>query len=237
MRANAAVFAGAFLVALLYATKPDDGHIAIIRPGDVIAPTPDTTVARTDTTRTDTTQAAIVKSDSVLFDAIGDTLVPPVAPLAAVPTSDIAALRAQSPQVPVAGIAVKDLVDSFLDRRGSTRQHNAMDIMAARNTPAVATVAGTIVKLHNSVAGGLSIYMRDQSSRFMFMYGHLESYRPGLAEGANVRRGEIIGFVGTSGNANPTAPHLHFQVMRADNPSQWWKGTPVNPFLLYRPAK
>ncbi len=226
------MFAGAFFVALLYAAKPDAGHIAVIRPGDIIASTPDTAVARTNTAG-----SAIVESDSVLYDALGDTLVQPAVPLAPVSASDIAALRAQSPQVPVAGIAVKDLVDSFLDRRGSTRQHNALDIMAVRNTPAIAAVAGTVVKLHTSVAGGLSIYMRDKSSRFMLMYGHLESYRPGLAEGANVRRGEIIGFVGTSGNANPTAPHLHFQVMRADNPSEWWKGTPINPFLLYRPAE
>ncbi len=232
MRANAAVFAGAFFLALLYATKPGDGHIAIIRPGDVIASTPDSAVPGTDAAG-----AAIVESDSVLYDSTGDPLVRSVEPHSPVPASDIAALRAQSPQVPVAGIAVKDLVDSFLDRRGSTRQHNALDIMAPRNTPALAAVAGTIVKLHNSVAGGLSIYMKDQSSRFTLMYGHLESYRPGLAEGATVRRGEIIGFVGTSGNANPTAPHLHFQVMRADNPTEWWKGTPVNPFLLYQPAR
>ncbi len=232
MRANAAVFAGAFFVALLYATKPGDGHIAIIRPGDVIAPTPVSAAPGTDTAG-----AAIVESDSVLYDSVGDTLARSVEPTTPVPAADISALRSQSPQVPVAGIAAKDLVDSFLDRRGSTRQHNALDIMAARNTPALAAVAGTIVKLHNSVAGGLSIYMKDQSSRFTLMYGHLESFRPGLAEGATVRRGEIIGFVGSSGNANPTAPHLHFQVMRADDPSDWWKGTPVNPFLLYQPAQ
>ena len=151
--------------------------------------------------------------------------------------SDIAALRAQGPVVPVAGIAVKDLVDSFDDKRGGSRQHNAIDIMAARNTPAVAATAGSIVKLHNSNAGGLSIYMKDRTGKFMLMYGHLDSYRPGLVEGAPVRRGEIIGFVGTTGNASPLAPHLHFQVMRIDNPKDWWRGTPLNPFLIYRPAE
>jgi murein DD-endopeptidase MepM/ murein hydrolase activator NlpD len=151
--------------------------------------------------------------------------------------SDIAALRAQGMVVPVAGIAAKDLVDSFDDKRGGSRQHNAIDIMAARNTPAVAATDGSIAKLHNSNAGGLTIYMKDRTGRFMLMYGHLDSYRPGLTEGAPVRRGEIIGFVGSTGNANPLAPHLHFQVMRIDNPKDWWRGTPLNPFLIYRPAE
>lgn len=153
---------------------------------------------------------------------------------AVVHASDIEALRAQAPVVPVAGVTAKDLVDSFTDRRGSARQHNALDIMAARNTPAIAATAGTVLRLHNSVAGGLSIYLKDRTSRFILMYGHLDSYRPGLAEGASVKRGEIIGFVGTTGNANPNAPHLHFQVMRSDDPKSWWRGTPINPFLIYR---
>jgi murein DD-endopeptidase MepM/ murein hydrolase activator NlpD len=67
------------------------------------------------------------------------------------------------------------------------------------------------------------------------MYGHLDSYRPGLKEGAQVKRGEIIGFVGSTGNASPLAPHLHFQITRNDNLKEWWKGTPVNPFPVLRP--
>jgi murein DD-endopeptidase MepM/ murein hydrolase activator NlpD len=152
-----------------------------------------------------------------------------------VTASDLEALRAQAMVVPVAGLTPKDLVDSFDDKRGGSRQHNAIDIMAARNTPAIAATSGTIARLHNSVAGGLSIYQRDRSSRFVLMYGHLDSYRPGLKEGDSVRRGEIIGFVGSTGNANPLAPHLHFQIMRSENPGDWWRGTPINPFLVYRP--
>ena len=149
--------------------------------------------------------------------------------------SDLEALRAQAMVVPVAGLTPKDLVDSFDDKRGESRQHNALDIMAARNTPAIAATSGTIARLHNSVAGGLSIYQRDRTSKFVLMYGHLDSYRPGLKEGDTVRRGEIIGFVGSTGNANPLAPHLHFQIMRSENPKDWWRGTPINPFLVYRP--
>jgi murein DD-endopeptidase MepM/ murein hydrolase activator NlpD len=173
--------------------------------------------------------------------AIDDTLVaqqvpdtgsshPPVTP------ADLDALKKAGMIIPVAGVAAKDLVDSFDDQRGSDRHHNALDIMAARNTPVVAAVPGNVLKLHSSVAGGLTVYMSDSSSHFVMMYGHLDSYRPGITEGQRIKRGEIIGFVGSTGNANPLAPHLHFQVTRNDNMKQWWKGTPVNPFPLLKPA-
>ena len=149
--------------------------------------------------------------------------------------ADLDTLRREGLIIPVAGVAAKDLIDSFDDKRGSTRTHNALDIMAARNTPVVSAVDGSILKLHTSVAGGLTIYASDPSSRFVLMYGHLDSYRPGLKEGQRVKRGEIIGFVGSTGNANALAPHMHFQVMRNDNLKDWWKGTPINPFPVFRP--
>ncbi len=223
MRAYAATFAGAFFSALLYSTKPDSDHEAILH--IEAAPAPESVRV-----------GVAAAPDSFFYDsAVGLEAPAPDTPEAVPATaSDVNALRAQSPLVPVAGVEPKNLFDSFDDRRGSARQHNAIDIMAPRNTPAIAAVAGKIVKLHSSVAGGLSIYMKDATSRFILMYGHLEGYRPGLAEGASVRRGEIIGFVGTSGNASPTAPHLHFQVLRSDNEKDWWKGTPINPFLIYQ---
>jgi murein DD-endopeptidase MepM/ murein hydrolase activator NlpD len=149
--------------------------------------------------------------------------------------ADLDALRREGLVVPVAGVQAKDLIDSFDDMRGGTRHHNALDIMAQRNTPVLAATSGAVLKMHNSTAGGLSIYQSDPSSRFVLMYGHLNSYRPGLKEGAQVKRGEIIGFVGSTGNASPLAPHLHFQITRNDNLKEWWKGTPVNPFPVLRP--
>ena len=137
--------------------------------------------------------------------------------------------------IPVAGVAAKDLIDSFDDKRGSERHHNALDIMASRNTPVLAAVSGFVVKMHSSVPGGLTIYLSDPTSRFVMMYGHLDSFRPGLKDGDKVSQGEIIGFVGSTGNANPLAPHLHFQITRNDNMKEWWKGTPLNPFLVFRP--
>jgi len=109
-----------------------------------------------------------------------------------------------------------------------------MDIMAPRGTPVVAVTAGRILKLHNSVAGGMSVYATDASSRYLFLYGHLDKYRPGLVEGAAVTRGEVIGYVGSTGNANPLGPHLHFGITRSDNVTEWWKGTPLNPYLVFQ---
>ena len=221
-----ATFSGAFFIALIYSTKPAS------------PPAMPPVATQGSTLSVDTIMPA---GDSVTLhlETPADSTRSPVdtaSPVVVYP-SDIDAIRAQSPAVPVAGVSAKELVNSFTDRRGASRQHNALDILAARNTPAVAATAGTVLRLHNSAAGGLSIYLKDRTSRFIFMYGHLDSYRPGLVEGAAVRRGEIIGFVGTTGNASPLTPHLHFQVLRTDNPGDWWRGTAINPFLIYRPAE
>jgi murein DD-endopeptidase MepM/ murein hydrolase activator NlpD len=155
---------------------------------------------------------------------------PPVTP------ADIDALRNEAPMVPVAGVAVTDLRDSFDEGRGGgTRKHEAMDIMAARNTSVLSALSGILLKFHNSVAGGLTIYASDPSNRYVLMYGHLDSYKPGLKEGDALQKGEIIGFVGSTGDASPNAPHLHLAITRNDNVKEWWKGTPLNPFLVYRP--
>ncbi len=149
--------------------------------------------------------------------------------------ADITTLKAEGPIVPVAGVALKDLRDSFTEARGGgTRTHEAIDIMAARNTPVLSALSGVLLKFHNSVAGGLTIYASDPSNRYVLMYGHLDSYRPGLKEGDALQRGQIIGFVGSTGDASPNAPHLHLAITRNDNVKEWWKGTPLNPFLVYR---
>jgi murein DD-endopeptidase MepM/ murein hydrolase activator NlpD len=131
-------------------------------------------------------------------------------------------------------VTADKLIDSFDDIRGGTRRHDAIDIMAARGTQVLSADAGRVLKLHNSVAGGLSIYVMDPSQRYIMLYAHLDSYRPGLKDGLTVKKGELLGFVGSTGNASPAAPHLHFAVARSDNPKEWWKGTPLNPFLVWR---
>lgn len=148
--------------------------------------------------------------------------------------ADLVTLRLHNLMIPVQGVTADKLIDSFDDVRGATRHHDALDIMAPRGTPILSADAGQVLKLHNSVAGGLSIYVADTSQRYIMLYAHLDRYRPGLAAGMPVKKGELLGYVGFTGNASPAAPHLHFAIARSDNMKDWWKGTPMNPFLVWR---
>ncbi|TYT26133.1 M23 family metallopeptidase [Luteimonas viscosa] len=134
--------------------------------------------------------------------------------------------------VPVQGVAAADLQDTFGDARGGERMHEALDIMAPAGTPVLAVADGRIEKLFDSERGGLTIYQFEPGGTWCYYYAHLQAYAPGLAEGKEVSRGEVIGFVGSSGNADPAAPHLHFAVFALTPERQWWTGTPVNPYPL-----
>lgn len=159
----------------------------------------------------------------------------PAVPAPAVPTlamgDDEAALLAKRLTMPVSGVAPGDLTDTFTQARdGGARPHDAIDILAPRGTPVVAVENGTIVKLFESKAGGTTIYQADPSGRFHYYYAHLDSYAPGLAEGQAVRRGDLLGTVGSSGNADPAAPHLHFAIFRVETGQKWYEGRALNPF-------
>jgi peptidoglycan LD-endopeptidase LytH len=136
--------------------------------------------------------------------------------------------------VPVTGVAPSDLTDTFGDARGGDRSHEALDIMAPAGTPVVAVADGHVEKLFDSDAGGLTIYQFEPGGTFAYYYAHLQSYAPGLAEGQAIRRGQVIGYVGSTGNADPAAPHLHFAIFRLGPEREWWKGTPINPYPLLR---
>lgn len=136
--------------------------------------------------------------------------------------------------VPVQGVAPAALSDTYDDPRGSDRLHEAMDIMAPAGTPVLATADGTIEKLFDSANGGLTIYQFDPTETWCYYYAHLQRYAPGLEEGDTVRRGEVIGYVGSTGNANAAAPHLHFGIYLLGEEKQWSRGTPVNPYPLLR---
>lgn len=143
-------------------------------------------------------------------------------------------LRQRRLEVPVDGIERRELRDTFGDARG-TRSHEALDIMAARRTPVRAVEDGTVAKLFSSEAGGLTVYQFDPSQRFSYYYAHLDGYAEGLRDGQTIRRGDLIGYVGTTGNAAPDAPHLHFAIFELTAERQWWKGTPLNPYEVLRP--
>ena len=135
--------------------------------------------------------------------------------------------------VPVQGIEPSALRDTYDEQRGGgARTHEALDIPAQRGTPVLSATGGRVLKLFDSKAGGKMVYAADSSERFILMYAHLDSYANGLAEGQPLKRGQVIGAVGTTGNAPPTLPHLHFAVARSNDVKQWWKGSPVNPYPL-----
>jgi murein DD-endopeptidase MepM/ murein hydrolase activator NlpD len=134
--------------------------------------------------------------------------------------------------LPVVGIKPDQLVDTYDAARGSGRRHDAIDIMAAEGTPVIAASDGTIEKLFNSVRGGKTIYERSPDRQWIYYYAHLSAYAPGLAEGQQVKRGQVIARVGHTGDASAAGPHLHFAVNRMGAGERWWNGTPINPYPL-----
>ncbi|HXE79370.1 MAG TPA: M23 family metallopeptidase [Vicinamibacterales bacterium] len=131
--------------------------------------------------------------------------------------------------VPVHGVTRDELRRRFTESRNG-RGHEAIDILAPRRTPVLAASAGRIAKLYASERDGLTIYQFDRSERFCYYYARLERYAEGLRENMSVERGQVIGYVGTSGNAPPDTPHLHFAIFSLGPQKRWWEGTPIDPY-------
>jgi peptidoglycan LD-endopeptidase LytH len=148
---------------------------------------------------------------------------------AAVPVTSTDAPRPMI--IPVTGVAPTAIHDMFNEVRGNHR-HEAIDIMAPRGTPVIATDDGIVKKLFTSVPGGLTVYQFDPDERYCYYYAHLDGYAAGLHEGQLLHRGDTLGYVGTTGNAPPETPHLHFALIRLDPDKRWWKGTYVDPYPL-----
>jgi len=204
-----------------------DGNGAIVRTGagDVEMPQRDSGAV-----------APVVKAPPTPAELAADTLLPPA------PTNDANAVRpsaaeltelAESLTVPVVGVKPNDLLDTFDEARG-TRRHNALDIPAPRGTPVISATGGRVLRLFSSQAGGLMVYASDPTDRFVLMYAHLDRYANGIADGMPLQRGDTLGFVGTTGNAPPNVPHLHFGIARTSSVARWWTGMPVDPRPLLR---
>lgn len=169
--------------------------------------------------------------------AVPDVPTPPhVLPAPPPDLFDYARLKTRSLLIPVRGVDASQLRDNFSEMRGN-RVHEAIDIPAPRGTPVVAVDDGVIEKLFTSAQGGLTVYEFDRDRAFCYYYAHLDRYADGLKEGMAVKKGDVIGYVGTSGNAPPGTPHLHFTIFKLGPEKQWWKGTAVNPFPLWVVAR
>jgi murein DD-endopeptidase MepM/ murein hydrolase activator NlpD len=143
-------------------------------------------------------------------------------------------LRKRHLALPVRGVDPDELRDTFDEMRGGSRRHEALDILAPRHTPVLAVEDGTVAKLFLSDAGGLTVYQFDPSSAYAYYYAHLERYADGLDDGDRVKRGQVIGYVGTSGNAPKDTPHLHFAIFKLTDEKRWWRGTAIDPYPILK---
>jgi murein DD-endopeptidase MepM/ murein hydrolase activator NlpD len=153
------------------------------------------------------------------------------APEAAATTGDVPRGRLR---VPIDGETIESLKGGFSETRGGNRPHEAVDILAPRNTPIHAVENGTIAKLFTSKAGGLTIYQFDPTGHLCYYYAHLQRYADDLKEGLKVSQGDVIGYVGTTGNAPPSTPHLHFAVFELNADKHWWQGKALDPYLVFK---
>jgi murein DD-endopeptidase MepM/ murein hydrolase activator NlpD len=136
--------------------------------------------------------------------------------------------------IPVAGVRPEQLQDTFTEARSEGRVHDAIDILAPHNTPVLAATDGTIVKLFQSDRGGTTIYELGTNQKYFYYYAHLDHYADGVTEGKVVKQGEVIGYVGDTGNAGPGNYHLHFSISIVTDPKKWWEGTNINPYPLLK---
>ncbi len=146
------------------------------------------------------------------------------------PGDDYELLAQQNLVLPIRGLATGDIQDTFAQERAGGKLHEATDILAPRGTPILAVEDGVIQKLFLSKPGGITIYEFDEDGVFCYYYAHLERYAEGLTEGMTVRRGGVIGYVGTTGNAPPQTPHLHFAIFRLGPEKHWWQGSAIDPY-------
>ena len=145
----------------------------------------------------------------------------------------IATLRRKGLALPVAHVDVDKMKGSFYEMRG-TEMHEAVDILQPRNTPVFAVEDGTLAKLFTSRFGGLTIYQYDPTKKFVYYYAHLQNYADNLQDGQALKKGQLIGFVGTSGNAPPNTPHLHFSIGVLGKEPKWWQAASVDPYEVFK---
>lgn len=177
--------------------------------------------------------AAVIEGTTAPVGTSGEpspVVVPPPAAEPSIGAEPAAELADRDLAIPVQGITADQLTRSFSDRRGSGRVHEAIDILAPMHTPVVAVEGGTVARLFYSKAGGITLYQFDPTEKYSYYYAHLERYADGIREGQALRKGQVLGYVGISGNAPKNTPHLHFAVFRLTEAKRWWEGSPIDPY-------
>ena len=159
---------------------------------------------------------------------VGEPLAAP-----AIESADLDRLRGKRLLFPVEGMSGSELLDNYGEQRGD-HPHEALDILAPRGTRVLAVDDGIVKRLFTSVRGGLTVYQFDPSETYCYYYAHLDRYAEGLLEEARLRKGDLVGYVGTTGNAPAGTPHLHFTIFKLGPERRWWEGTPLNPYPLYK---
>jgi murein DD-endopeptidase MepM/ murein hydrolase activator NlpD len=185
--------------------------------------------------RPDTTHASAAPYPQVPLSRPAEADVPAEPSGPPVSGPDIERLRARRLLMPVDGYDLRNLRDGFRESRGD-HVHQAIDLMAPRGTLVHAADDGTVRKLLTSGRGGLSVYEFDLEGRYCYYYAHLDHYAPFLVEGKPVRKGDVLGYVGSTGNAPENAPHLHFAIFKLEDGQRWWRGRPVNPYDIWASA-
>ena len=180
-------------------------------------------------------------TDRVASPAVVETVPVPVQPAPSVESAppvvqpETQITRLEKPLIiPVAGVRPDQITDTFTASRSEGRTHDAIDIMAPADTPVLAAANGQIQKLFQSESGGTTIYQLSSDQRMIFYYAHLARYADGLTEGKEVRQGDVIAYVGDTGNAGPGNYHLHFSIAVVSDPKRYWEGTNINPYPLLR---
>jgi murein DD-endopeptidase MepM/ murein hydrolase activator NlpD len=214
--------------------RPVSAPVAIARPAEKAAPAPAAGPAEPGPGRPRENAALPGAADAPV--ATSGTPVIGAAPRGSEPGGAIEVLQRHRLRLPVDGADVEKFKGGFAERRAGDggHTHEAVDILAPRHTPVRAVEDGTIAKVFDSRAGGHTIYQFDPTERFAYYYAHLERYADGLREGQRVAAGDVIGYVGTSGNAPPGTPHLHFAIFELGPEKRWSKGDALDPYLVYR---
>jgi murein DD-endopeptidase MepM/ murein hydrolase activator NlpD len=228
----AASFAiGAVVGWWLHAGAPRPAHIEASTPTSVVsAPTTDSENRLPAKPATSSSPATLESKRTASI--VGTSGVPQLANA----DDAIDALRDRHLRLPIDDVGVESMKGHFDEHRAGEggHVHEAADLLAPRNTPIHAVEDGTIAKLFLSKAGGRTIYQFDPSGRFCYYYAHLERYAAGLGDGQAVKRGDVIGYVGTSGNAPPNTPHLHFAIFVLGPEKHWWQGVAIDPYLVFK---